>query len=748
MLNADRRAGDCPRLLVVSNRLPVTAARTRGGGITYKASAGGLATALAGVSGLDFLWVGWPGTDVPPEQQPRVEADLRREHQCLPIFLSAAEIDQFYNRFSNGVLWPLFHYLPEFNEFHREAWESYREVNRQFAQRVAPLVGPNTTVWIHDYQLMLLPKLLRELVPEVRIGFFLHIPFPASEVYRLLPVREEILEGLLGADVVGFHTHDYAQHFRSAAMRILGCDSTPQYATWHGRQVRLAVSPIGIDLDHFHRLARDPGTVAQRDRLRQQHGGRRLVLGVDRLDYSKGLSHKLRAFHRFLDRYPQWRDKVVLLQVAVPSRTEVKQYRRLRREIEELVGHINGLHSTVDTVPVQFLFKGVPPQTLSALYQLADVCWVTSIRDGMNLVAQEYVASRQQDDAALVLSEFTGAAHGLDGAVLVNPWNEDQMAEALRQALELTPEERAARGKRLRMSVSGNSSTTWARDFVNLIDRHCATVRSAARRRPLAEQLERLLQDYRQARRRFLLLDYDGTLTGYAPTPDEATPGPQTRALVQQLAEDSRNEVYVVSGRPCRTLEEWLGDLPIGLCAEHGWLVRPKGQQRWKRLVRVSLDWMQEVLPILEDFAARTPGAMVERKAAALAWHWRRCDPEFGQWKAHELGLHLSIELSNLPVEVIRGNKVIEVRAQGLNKGALVRWLESRFTPADFILGIGDDRTDEDLFAALPAGAWSVRIGDQPTQALYFVQRREEVSDLLRALAGGVPTPDAPVGLP
>lgn len=724
-------------LIIVSNRLPVTLTASPEG-YTYTPSAGGLATALSGLQDASFLWVGWPGAVVPDNLRGDVYRDLVREHRCVPVFLTEEQVEQFYNRFSNGVLWPLFHYLPEYTDFELKGWNYYVEVNEVFADAVAKIANPTATIWVHDYHLMLLPRMLRERLPEAKIGFFLHIPFPSSEVYRLLPVRREILLGLTAADVVGFHTYDYARHFRSACMRVLGYEARPDIIESEGRKTRLLVAPIGIAPDRFVDLARETRTQMRLERLRGQFRDRKVILGVDRLDYSKGLTHKLRAFERFLKRYAEWRNRCVFLQVAVPSRTGVERYRQLRREVEELVGHINGLYSSVEHTPVHFLFQSVSPTTLSALYQLGDVCWVSSIRDGMNLVSQEYVVSQLDGDGVLILSEFAGAAQILDGALLVNPWNLDQMAETLRIALEMPIEEREQRLARMREKIYQNTSRDWASKFIRVIREHTEQSRSEVNRKNLMQELPEIAARCAHAPHRFFLLDYDGTLRPFAPTPQDARPDSSILELLTELASLPDTQVYVVSGRDYRTLEQWLGDLPIGLCAEHGVLLREPGQREWQYLVKVTNEWFEIVKPIMESYAQMTPGALVEEKTAALAWHFRRCDPDFGQWQANELAFHLTSVVSNLPVEVVHGHKVIEVRAQGANKGALARYLQDRWSNEDFIFAIGDDTTDEDLFAALPPYAITCRVGLGPSAARYYLERQADVPKVIQHLIEAV----------
>ena len=722
-----------PSLVIVSNRLPVTVSLDPPDGSPFglKPSSGGLVTALSSLETESRRWIGWPGTAVPEELRAPLRDALSREHGSVPVFVDAEQVDRYYNGFSNGVVWPLFHYLTDFTAFTREDWEAYCAVNESFADVVAEHVGPNTSVWIHDYQLMLLPRMLRERVPDARIGFFLHIPFPSSEVYRLLPVRSEVLDGLLGSDVIGFHTYGYLRHFSSACQRILGLDAQPDAVKMAGRDVKLSVNPIGIDPEQFLRQARDPETQAELNRLRERFSGRRVLLGIDRMDYSKGLRHKMKALARFLERFPDEAGRCLLMQVAVPSRTDVQEYQLLGKEIEELVGHVNGLHGRLGHTPVQFHFRSVSPVELSALYQLADVCLTTPIRDGMNLVCQEYAASREDDDGVLILSEFAGAAGHLEGALLVNPWNYDEVAEAIHVALHMPTEERHGRMRRMKKRIWGSNVNAWARKFVSQIDDRPGEVKHVSER-SLSRHLRELYLEFEERDRRYLLLDYDGTLRPFMPTPPEAVPDQALLDLLAHLADLPKTKVYIVSGRPMKVLEEWLGHLPIGLCAEHGLFLCEAGSDRWESLVEVTSGWMEQVEDIMEGFAASTPGALVEQKNAALAWHWRRSDPDYGQWQANELAVHLHQALANLPVEVLAGHKVIEVRAQGVNKGALARYLADEWTPSDFVLAIGDDETDEDLFAQVPPGAWTARVGRTSKHARYLLEDTSRVRELLR----------------
>jgi trehalose 6-phosphate synthase/phosphatase len=721
-------------LFVASNRLPVTLSKSKGQ-FTFKASAGGLATAMSGLPGGRFTWIGWPGLEVRPDEQDYVTQRLREELGALPVYLTRGQIEQYYNRFSNGVLWPLFHYLPDFTDFDLEGWSHYEQVNQRFAERIDEEAPYGSFVWVQDYHLMLLPKLLRDRRPDLKIAIFLHIPFPSSEVYRLLPVRAEILEGLLGADVVGFHTFDYARHFLSACQRILGCDHQPRHVVWNGRIVGVAVNPIGIDLEKFEQNAESPGTQRELEALGARMGERKVVLGVDRLDYSKGLRHKIRAFRRFLDLYPDMADEVVLVQVAVPSRTGVQRYQELRREIEELVGRTNGVHGSPTHSPIHFLFKSVKPTTLSALYQLADVCLVTPIRDGMNLVCQEFVASNRSGAGVLLLSEFAGAARSLEGAFSVNPWNEDQVAHTLKHALELPAEERRQRMTRMQEFVRSHSAKDWAREFIGNVRHHLQSAANPLPERYIERNLEPAKRAFCSARRRVLVLDYDGTLVEFAETPAAAAPSEEVVGLVNRLGNLPDTDVYVVTSRSRETMSQWFRDRSVGMCVDDGRLLRRPGATEWEELASVSTEWMESVLPVLRSYARMTPGAIVVRRSTSLEWHWRRCDPEFGQWQARELGLELSETMTNQPVRVTQGPKVVAVRSQAVHKGLLIEALKGELGGDEFVLVVGDDEDDEDMFWRLPDQSWGVRIGPHSTHARFLAKRQASIPGLLRELA-------------
>ncbi|MFL5355518.1 bifunctional alpha,alpha-trehalose-phosphate synthase (UDP-forming)/trehalose-phosphatase [Archangium sp.] len=721
------------RLLLVSNRLPVTVKADKEG-VSVVRSAGGLATGLRGPHERSGgVWIGWPGdvSRLTQAQRASVEAQLA-ELRCVPIHLSASEVARYYEGYSNRVLWPLCHYLIERIPRQDRDWEMYRKVNERFADLVASHYQPGDTIWVHDYQLMLVPAFLRARLPQARIGFFLHIPFPSSEIFRTLPHRAELVRGLLGADLIGFHTLTYVRHFASALMRLLGLETVVDSVAYAGREVRLGAFPMGIDAQAFESLAMDAAVLEDVRVHRERSTGQRLVLGVDRLDYTKGIPQRLSAVQRLLEREPSWRGRLRFVQVAVPSRTAVADYADYRDKVDELVGRINGLYGGVHNVPVHYLYRSFNEKQLAALYRAADVMFVTPVRDGMNLVAKEFCAARPDEDGVLVLSEFAGAADELGDALLVNPYDVEGMADALEVALEMPEGERRTRMRTLRARVKEYDVHWWVRSFLDALQ---ALPTPPPHVEPAGS--EAAIARMREAGHLLLLIDYDGTLVPFTARPELATPDAELLDLLQRLATRPNTRVHIVSGRTKETLEAWLGSLPVGLHAEHGLYSRPAPGEPWTSLEGVPTDWKNLVRPVLEAFAARVPGAFVEEKSASLAWHYRQVDRVFGARQARELRLHLGEVFAHGPLEVLPGDKVVEVRARGVNKGRVVGRVTEGMAPGTRVVAIGDDRTDEDLFAALPEGSLDIHAGGRNSRARYRVAGPTEVRKLLAALLVG-----------
>jgi trehalose 6-phosphate synthase/phosphatase len=725
------------RLIVVSNRLPVALVREE---TEWKIerTAGGLATAMDPIlKRAGGVWIGWSGTqeEPPPEAVER----LRQEQSCIAVDLPAGLLEKFYEGYANQALWPLFHSFTSRLQFDSEDWEAYIEANRRFCFAVVHEFRPGDRIWVHDYHLMLLPSMLRESLPDAAIGFFLHIPFPGSDIFSILPRGEELLDGLLGADLISFHTHLHLQHFRMSLRRLLGVESTVDRLEVLGRQVRLQALPIGIAPDDFLGYRDKPETQEHLDKLRAQYSGRKMIVAVDRLDYTKGLPHRLRTFRRMLSSDAELVGKVVLLQVAVPSRENIGSYQELRSEVHELISEINGEYGTPDWVPVVYIHRGISRPELVAVYRFADVAWVSPLRDGMNLVAKEYVACQPDGHGVLVLSSFAGAAAEMGEALLINPFDQERTALTVKRALTMSDEEKRDRMLALHERVLRNDVFVWGDRFLAILDETAKLRRERAPQSPPSLPVGQLIDAYRKAAKRLLLLDYDGTLVPLAARPKDASPDDELRTILAQLTSDPANCVFVISGRSAAGLERWLGQVPrLGLAPEHGARWRLPGSNTWEGR-SAETEWKNTVRPILQHFVDRTPGSFIEEKEFALVWHFGTIEAEFGDWLATELVAMLEGMLAETELRAYRGNKVVEVKPMWANKGALATELLPVYGDRELILGMGDDRTDEDLFAHLPAKAWSVYVGGGPSRATYSVADTGRVRHLIRQLTAHDP---------
>ena len=712
-----------PTIINVSNRLPVTVGRT------IKKSSGGLAKAMEGLGDeVGLKWIGWPGaTAASGERRRKLAHQLQTEYGCTPVFLSKGDVAGYYEGFSNSSLWPVLHYMSHYLRYDKGWWESYESVNRRFAEKVLEVLEDDDVVWVHDYQLMLLPRMLRAARPNLRIGFFLHTPFPSYELFRCLPHREDLLQGLLGADQIGFHTFGYLRHFRSTVLRLLGLDSEMDYILHENRRTYIGVYPIGINADNFKNTL---GSDVFRDRrraLRKTYRGKKIVLGVERLDYSKGISRRLRAIDCFLDSYED-KNNIVFIFISVPSREAVGDYQALREQIEGQVGQINGKHATTENVPINFIFNSVPFPELCALYSLADVALVTPVMDGMNLVAKEFVACQQTEPGALVLSEFAGAAEELFNAVLVNPYNINETAEWLENALVMPREERRRRMAQMRSRVMKFDVKYWAQTFVrdlHELSPHGDVILETA------DQCGDIVNRVRSANRIACFLNYDGTLREFERHPHGAVPTPFIVDIIKRLNRLPQLDLFIISGRTREDLEAWFSDLKVPVIAEHGYVFLNPETGAWQPLhEQVNLSWKDAVLEVFRRQEGTTPGSAVEEKYASLVWHYRRSDPEFGRFKAHQLLSILHDMLTNLPVELHHGNKMVEVGSIQVNKEAAVNEFLAE-KEYDLVICAGDDMSDECMLRVNRPDRLCIKIGPGETQARHRVATPAEFRRLL-----------------
>ncbi|HSX05802.1 MAG TPA: bifunctional alpha,alpha-trehalose-phosphate synthase (UDP-forming)/trehalose-phosphatase [Candidatus Saccharimonadales bacterium] len=724
-------------LVIVSNRLPMSVRKVNGK-LVFEQGLGGLATGLSGyIARTGTKWIGWPGIasdDLSKAEQAEIAQQLRKKH-CYPVFLTAQQVRDYYTGYSNSVIWPLFHNLP-LETPRARFWQSYRQVNQLFADETLRLCKPGSTIWVHDYQLMLVPQLLRRAGRDDKIGFFLHIPFPATSLLQTIPDAKRLLRGMLGADLVGFHTPSYGQDFLACCDALLGLSGHKQRVLVGSRPVSVAEFPMGIDYARFAAATQQPGKRGAMRELHRRYGNRKVIVTVDRLDLTKGLVERMRAYQQLLRQHPSFRGKVVMAMIVAPSRMDVVAHQRLGARLFKILDEIKVEFATPSWQPVDFIYRPVPLDEVMMLYRVADVAFIAPLIDGMNLVAKEFLASKQRGKGVLVLSETAGAAQELQDAILVNPKRLQTMVDGLARALDMPRRELRERARALQQQVQESTVQKWAGTFLRTLQQPVPLPRSFsshAKTLGLAQQ-RLLLANYRRAAKRLLIFDYDGTLSPLRKRPEEAVPTDKVLQLLRYLGSEPKNDVLLISGRSRQDLQEWFGDLPIALAAEHGALFRRAGGKNWHKTSAHSdnKDWQTVVRDMFERYAALVPGAHVEQKEWALVWHYRTARPYAAQKNLVVLKRLLRPIARRYGLRIKEGSKVLEVHPNDINKGKTAQeWL---IHDHDFVLAAGDDSTDEDTFTTLPASAYSIRVGRGRTAARFRVAGVAELLQLLGKL--------------
>ncbi|WOL14661.1 putative alpha,alpha-trehalose-phosphate synthase [Canna indica] len=782
------------RIIIVANQLPVRARRRPDGrGWSFSWDEDSLILQLKDglPDDMEVLYVGSLRVDVEAHEQDDVAQALLERFKCVPAFLPPDLHERFYHGFCKHKLWPLFHYMLPFSaadnggsgsRFDRSLWESYVLANKLFSQKVIEVINPEDDyVWIHDYHLMALPTFLRRRFNRLRMGFFLHTPFPSSEIYRTLPVREEILKALLNCDLIGFHTFDYARHFLSCCSRMLGIEYQSKRGyiglDYFGRTVGIKIMPVGIHMDQLQSVLRLPDKEWRVNELRQQFDGKTVLLGVDDMDIFKGINLKLLAFEQMLKLHRKWQGRAVLVQIANPARGRGRDIGEIKDEIKDSCERINNAFGHDGYSPVVFIDRPVSVVERLAYYTIAECVVVTAVRDGMNLTPYEYIVCRQgvsnagetEDDgprkSMLVVSEFIGCSPSLSGAIRVNPWNIEATGEAMNEAISLSDAEKQLRHEKHYRYVSTHDVAYWSRSFMQDMERTCKdhfrrncwgiglgfgfrVVALDPNFRKL--HIDGIVSAYERARSRAIFLDYDGTLVPQ--TTINKKPSAEVIRIINTLCADRKNVVFVVSGRGRESLEKWFMPCEkLGLAAEHGYFVRWTRDEEWETCNQsIDFGWMQIVEPVMKLYAESTDGSSIETKESALVWHHQDADPGFGSAQAKEMLDHLESVLANEPVSVKRGQFIIEVKPQGVSKGLvadkiLLSMVESG-RQADFVLCIGDDRSDEDMFEDIASivskklvspytSIFGCTVGQKPSKARYYLDDTTEVINMLGALA-------------
>ncbi|HEY0678460.1 MAG TPA: bifunctional alpha,alpha-trehalose-phosphate synthase (UDP-forming)/trehalose-phosphatase [Chitinophagaceae bacterium] len=726
------------KLIIVSNRLPFSIDRT-GEEPHLRQSSGGLVSAIRDyfekTTGHDQrfddqVWVG--SVDFSPQDYELVRAQTQTEKiKVEPIFIEKPVYNDYYNGLSNSVIWPLFHYFPSLVHYRNKYFEAYSQVNQQFTDKILSIANDDDVVWVHDYQLMMVPGLLRQKKKNLSIGFFLHIPFPSYELFRLLPSewKRSLITGILGADLAGFHTHDYVQHFIQSAKMLVGVDNHFNNLQYKNRLIRTDLFPIGIDYEKFQAASQNAKVIDRKQEIRDNFADKKIIFSVDRQDYTKGLRYRLKAYEEFLEKHPEWKEKVIFILNVIPSRDNIPAYIERRKRLEEKIGAINGKFSTLQWQPLIYRYNHLSFEELAALYQAANVALITPLRDGMNLVAKEYVASCGNQTGVLILSELTGAASELSEALLVNPTDSTEVANAIEQALTMPVSDQKQRMALMQKRLKDYDVIRWVNDFLDQLS-NTKLEQEKLRNKFMNDQINaEILKRYHAAARRVILLDYDGTLTAFTRIPADAVPGPQLLQLLTKLSTEPKNQLVIISGRDRKTLQEWLGHLPVTLVAEHGAAIRWQ-ENGWEAQSTVNPEWKDQIRPMMQLFVTRCAGSFVEEKESTLAWHYRNTHPDLGFTRSRELMNTLLQLITNTSLQVIDGNKVIEVRLAGVDKGMTALKLINNFNP-DFTLCVGDDVTDEDMFKALNQLAHTIKIGSGATAAQYNINSQQEVLPFL-----------------
>ena len=729
--------------IIVSNRLPIQIQKAENSTYRVDQSSGGLATGLKSVHREgNSLWIGWPGIqeEALNDQEKRDVEKQLQDNSYLPIHLNEGEIEEFYNGLSNTCLWPLFHYFTEFTLFDEKQWNSYLQVNQKFADAIIANSQEDDIIWIHDYQLLLCPDLVRKKRPNVCIGLFLHIPFPSFEIFRIFPKREELLKGMLGADLIGFHTYDYQRHFVSSATRILRLTANFNELNYSGRNIVVNTFPMGIDYQKFESFAlkhkaqkeEEKSNLRKQLEIHKKEKDSLLILSIDRLDYTKGVVNRLCAFEQFLEQYPEYIGKARLIMLAVPSRSNVPQYQQLKNETDQTVGRINGKFARVNWTPIWYFYRSMPFEDLIDLYISSDIAMITPVRDGMNLVAKEYLATRVDGDGILILSEMAGASKELHQAIIINPFDPQDMIQALKKSADMTKEEQIQRNKISRNRIQRYHVEHWAKDFMKSLNDVKLQQEKNQTPRLNSKIQANIKEELKASKNAVLFLDFDGTLVNFNDDPLKALPSQETISTIAKLNQSHHIDPVIISGRSMDFLENVFEELEINLIGEHGYQIKHKGTRFDNSDIHNS-KWKEHLIPILEGFSDRTPGTFIEEKHHALVWHYRKADPELGKVRASELKTLLkSLITSNLTI--LDGDCVIEITHSQINKGSTALSLcnENKY---DFIMAIGDDVTDENMFIHLPEKTHSIKVGKRETQAKNYLSNVEAVQDFLKYLS-------------
>jgi len=720
------------RLVFCSAQLPF-AVRKHKGHYTLQEKIGGVASAVGSVyQAYDSVWFG--NLDLPPRIQAKSKAaiqHLAQQHQCHAILCKDPQLQKAADTFCENTLWPLFHYRPESTSFEESGWLAYEAFNKAYFEVLRKQLQPTDTIWIHDYQLMLLPGLIRKEFPDISIGFFLHTPFPSFEVFRLLPWRRQILTAMLGADLVGFHIYEYTRHFHSCLFRILGLEVKLGSVVSGDRLVHTDAFSLGVDFKTFSQIRKSEAYEQAVEKLQEQAQGCQTVLSIDRLDPTRGILEKIDTIEGLLEQHQEMRGKVVfLLRTFEGSHTPT--LRQYARDVEARITACNRRFGRKHWVPVLHEHAQGDRTEVAALYNCADVLLVGSLRDGMNLIGKEYVAARQSDRGVIVLSEFAGGARELGEAILINPHDRDGCIGSLAAALTMPPRRQATTFARMKQRQQRNTALNWSVTFLEslrhvkmrqvTIHSHSFNARAAAK----------VSAAYRTTKQRLLLFDYNGTLVPVPRDGRTKPPPPALLDLLARLARERNNRVAIITDNSRPLIEHWFEKHPVDLiaCSDAAF----RRDHKWTEAPELATAWQEDARPILEKYVIRTPGSYIDEKRYALIWHFENAEKELGEVRARELleDLRSFAGMENLQVNEL--GRLIEIRNAETHKASMLRnYLDDH--AYDFIFAVGDDQSNEAMFEILPQDACTVRIGSTLTSARYNLPDHARLLAFLNEIA-------------
>jgi len=725
------------RLLIISNRLKYTIDHN----FKFKDSAWWLATWLSSYieslkNSLDIeecLWIWRPWRSVEIEKQDEIKKKSLNEYKSYPIFVENDLMEKFYSWFCNKTLYPIFLSFPAYASFIEENYESYKIVNELFFDNIKDFLKDDDIVWIQDYHFMLLPKLLRKFNKNLKIGYFLHTPFPNYDIFRALPQNwaSDIINWLLWNDLLWFHTYEYAQNFLHTVSRIFWINNKLGEIIYENRLIKTDTFPMWIDYNKYYNFASKLKSIEKSKDIKQVFKDKKIILSVDRLDYVKWIINRIEWYEHFLKNNTHWKKKVVLINIISPSRIDVDNYKNLKVEIDQAIGRINWTYWTIDWTPIIYQYRNVDFKELVPLYNSSDICLITTLRDWMNLVSKEYIASKIDWKWMLIISNMAWSSKELNEAIVINPNNIKDVSLSIKEAIELSEDIKIEKMKVMSERIKSYDVTKWANEFIYELLNTSTKRKSNIPKKIAWFYLDKFYDWFKKSNKKALFLDYDWTLVPFYNYYLDAIPDEDLIILLNQLSNIRDLDIYIVSWRDKNFLEKYLWDLNINLIAEHWWIIRPIWW-KWEYLENIDIDWKIKINKILTTYIGRLPESYIEEKEYSIAWHYRNCDDKLWYIVSQELINDLTEFTSNSNIQIVSDEKTIEIRTNSINKWAIIDQIIQK-NMYDFIVGIWDSITDEDMFDIISnkGKGYSIKIWEWNSIAKYKLLDYKDVRNFL-----------------